>query len=465
MLSKKIQFWRNILFLLDCALLAWCWILSYELRFTSGWFPMNFEPPTRAEYLNALWLIPPVWLVFFSSFRLADSRRRGTRAQEVLELLRSAGLFTLVLMSASWLVFKLSYSRLFLGSYWLFASASLLGLRIGFRELLRQLRRSGWTARNALIIGTDELAREVQERLRLHPELGVQLCGYLTANEAQLGTEVLGKPVLGGLSELAQVIRRGEIDEVFVAQSAELEPQLDKLLSDLGDELVDINLVSDLCKHAMLGGCIEDFEGMPVLAVSSSPMIGWGLVLKRLFDISLATLGVIMTAPVLLFSALLVRMTSRGPAFYAQERFGLDGRRFTIYKLRTMIVDAEKNGPVWGIPNDPRVTPIGRFLRGCSIDELPQLWNVIKGDMSLVGPRPAQPVFVERFKTSIPRYMQRHRVKPGLTGWAQINGQRGDGAADERLKYDLFYIRNWSMGLDVKILWATIWGGFLNRNA
>lgn len=465
MLSKKIQFWRNILFLLDCLLLAWCWMLAYEVRFTSGWIPLAFDTPPRSDYLSALWLIPPIWLTLFSGFRLAGTRRRGSRGAEVLELLRSAGIFTLVLMSASWLVFKLSYSRMFLGGYWLLASASLLGLRIGFRELIRVLRRAGWTARNAMIIGTDELALDVQERVRLHPELGIRLRGYLSPKPEEVGTEIAGVAVLGELGELAAVIGREGIDEVFVAQSAELEPHLDTVLRELGDELVDINLVSDLCKHAMLGGRIEDFEGMPVLAVSSSPMIGWGYVVKRVFDVSLASMGLLAMTPVLALSALVVRLTSRGPAFFEQERFGLDGRRFTIHKLRTMVVDAEKDGPVWGIANDPRVTPIGRFLRASSIDELPQLWNVIKGDMSLVGPRPAQPVFVERFKASIPRYMQRHRVKPGLTGWAQINGQRGEGPADERLQYDLFYIRNWSMGLDLKIIWATVWGGFLNRNA
>lgn len=465
MLGKKVQFWRSLLFLCDCALLAWCFFLAYELRFTSGLFADEFDAPTRGEYLRALWLVPPIWLTLFSGLRLAETRRRGSRKAEVLELLRAAGIFTLVLLSASWLVFKQPFSRLFLGLYWWMATASLLGLRIGFRELIRVLRRSGWTARNALIIGTDELARDVRERLRLHPELGLRLVGYLSPRLAEVGEELEGLPVLGHLDDLSAVVRREEIDEVFVAQSRDLERRLDSLLFLLGNELVDINLVSDLCKHAMLGGRIEDFEGMPVLAVSSSPMIGWGYVIKRAFDVAAASMGLLLTSPVLLVAALAVRLSSRGPALYAQERFGLDGERFTIHKLRTMVLDAEKDGPVWGIANDPRVTPVGRFLRRTSLDELPQLWNVIKGDMSLVGPRPAQPVFVERFKESIPRYMQRHRVKPGLTGWAQIHGQRGEGPADERLQYDLFYIRNWSMALDLKIIWATVCGGFLNPEA
>ncbi|MCB9913683.1 MAG: undecaprenyl-phosphate glucose phosphotransferase [Planctomycetes bacterium] len=465
MLGKKVQFWRSLLFLLDCALLSWCWILAYQLRFADAFLPEGYTVPSRHDYLTALWLVPPVWLTIFSTLRLAGTRRRGTRRAEVVELLRAAGLFTLVLVSGSWMVFKLSFSRLFLALFWWLAASGLLGLRIAFRELIRQLRRAGFTARNALIVGTDGLARQVRTRLELHPELGLRLVGFLTPHAQEVGCELDEAPVLGDLEAVAAIVRQREVDEVFVAQSAELEPELEALLTRLGDELVDVNLVSDLCKHAMLGGRVENFEGMPVLAVSSSPMIGWGYVVKRCFDVALAALGLALTAPVLLAAALAVRLTSRGPALYAQERFGLDGRCFTIHKLRTMVVDAEKDGPVWGIPNDPRVTTVGRFLRRTSIDELPQLWNVLKGDMSLVGPRPAQPYFVERFKERIPRYMQRHRVKPGLTGWAQIHGQRGDGPADERLKYDLFYIRNWSLGLDVKILWATVCGGFLNPDA
>ena len=465
MLTKKVQFWRNILFLLDCVMLAWCWFLAFQLRFESGWISMDYRAPELAEYMRGLWLVPPVWFAVFSSLRLSKTRRSVSRKSEVLQVFVAGGLFTLLLTSASWLAFKLSYSRLFLATFWLMSSAGLMGLRIGFRELIRQLRRSGWTARNAVVLGTDQLARDVQRRLREHPELGVRFLGFVTVHPEEVGRPLAESSVVASVEELTALVRRERVDEVFVAQSAELEPCLDGVLHELGDELVDINLISDLCKHAMLGGRVEDFEGMPVLAVSRSPMVGWAMVGKRAFDFTLAGVGLVVTAPVVLVAAVLVKLTSRGPVFYAQERFGLDGERFIIHKLRTMVTDAEKDGPVWGLANDPRVTPLGRGLRKTSIDELPQLWNVLKGEMSLVGPRPAQPVFVERFKENIPRYMQRHRVKPGLTGWAQIHGQRGEGPADERLKYDLFYIRNWSMWLDVRIIWVTVWGGFLQRGA
>ncbi len=463
MLNKKVQFWRNILFLLDCLMLAWCWFLAYQLRFESGLVPMDYAQPKLAEYMRGLWLVPPVWFAVFSGLGLYTTRRRVSRKSEVLHLFGAAGLFALLLTSASWFAFKLSYSRLFLVGFWLMSGAVLVGLRIGFRELIRQLRRKGWTARNAVVLGTDELALDVHERLRQHPELGVRFLGFVTVHPQEVGAELADSSVIASVGELTALVRRERVDEVFVAQSAELEGHLDHVLRELGDELVDINLISDLCKHAMLGGRVEDFEGMPVLAVYRSPMVGWAMVGKRAFDFAMAAVGLVLTAPLILVAATLVKLTSRGPIFYAQERFGLDGERFIIHKMRTMVVDAERDGPVWGIANDPRVTPIGRFLRRTSVDELPQLWNVLKGEMSLVGPRPAQPVFVDRFKENIPRYMQRHRVKPGLTGWAQIHGQRGEGPADERLKYDLFYIRNWSMWLDVRIIWVTVWGGFLQR--
>ena len=472
MLSKKVQFWKSLLFVVDCLFLAGCWYAAYWLRFHLGWIPLDEEyvippwsDPVAADYVDALWLVPVLWILFFSNLRVSDPRRRTTKLGEAFALVRVTALFTLALMSASWLVSKGTYSRYFLVVFWLLATSGLLGLRLLFRDFIRQLRRRGLLSRNALLVGTDVLARDVRDRLHLHPELGVKLIGYVTARGEEVGLDLDGCTVLGDLEALPALIEEHKIDEVFVAQSRDLEGSLERILGELGEQLVDVSLVSDLCRHAMLGGRVEDFEGMPLISVSNSPMIGWGSVLKRCFDFFLAMLALVLTAPIILLAIVLVRLSSPGPVFYRQERFGLDGRRFSIHKIRTMVVDAEKDGPVWGIPNDPRVTAVGRILRMVSIDELPQLWNVLRGDMSLVGPRPAQPVFVERFKESIPRYILRHRVKPGITGWAQIHGQRGDTAPDERLKYDLFYIRNWSVSLDIKILWYTVWGGFLNRNA
>ncbi len=465
MLNKKIRFWRSLLFFADCLLLGLCWHGAYWLRFDSGWIPLRHDVPTWSLYEPALWLVPVLWLAFSGSLGLSDPRRRTAKLGEALALARATALFALTLTSASWLVFKLTYSRVFLVGFWCLATVSLLCLRLAFRDLIGQLRRRGLLARNVLVVGTDGLARQVRERLRLHPELGVNLLGFVTARGEEIGADLDGCRVLGDLQALPFLIAEHEIDEVFVAQSADLEDSLGTLLGELGEQLVDVSLVSDLCRHALLGGRVEDFEGMALLAVSNSPMIGWGSVAKRCFDLLLASLGLVLSAPLVLLAIVLVRLTSPGPVFYRQERFGLDGRRFSIHKIRTMIVDAEKDGPVWGGRNDPRVTRVGRLLRMTSIDELPQLWNVLRGDMSLVGPRPERPVFVERFQESVPRYILRHRVKPGITGWAQIHGHRGDTPADERLQYDLFYIRNWSVGLDVKILWYTAWGGFLNWKA
>ncbi len=463
MLNKKVQFWRNVLFILDGLLLSAIWAGAYELRWSTGWFDMNFDVPLRAQYLQGLWLVAPLWFFFITAFELTRTRRQESRLGEALRMSRAVGLFTLVLVSASWLVFKANYSRIFLGAFFCTSTVSLLAQRVVFREFIRHLRRRGLNARSALIVGTDGLARSIKAKLFRHPELGVELAGYISVGSEPVPDELGGIPVLGGVGDLATILATRPVDEVFIAQSREVEAQLDLILNEVGEELVNINLVSDLYKHSMLGGCVEDFEGMPILAVNTSPMAGWGLVLKRTFDFVLATLGLIFTLPLIGLGALLVKLTSPGPAFYRQERFGLDGRRFWIHKIRTMVHDAEKDGPVWGITDDPRVTKVGRILRMVSIDELPQLWNVIRGDMSLVGPRPAQPVFVQRFKESIPKYMLRHRVKPGLTGWAQVNGQRGMSPADERLAFDLYYIRNWSVALDCRIIWRTVWGGFLNR--
>jgi len=242
--------------------------------------------------------------------------------------------------------------------------------------------------------------------------------------------------------------------------------QLEKILADIDDELVTVRLIPDLLHVMTLRSSVEELEGLPLINLRESPMVGWAAVQKRGFDAVVASLMLLGLSPVLLVAALAVWASSGRPLFYRQERMGLDGRVFRMLKFRTMRPDAEKEtGPVWTSPDDPRRTGLGALLRRTSVDELPQLWNVVRGDMSLVGPRPERPVFIERFRREIPGYMLRHKVRAGLTGWAQVHGWRGDTSLHERVEHDIYYIQNWSLALDLRILLMTLWRGWFHRNA
>jgi exopolysaccharide biosynthesis polyprenyl glycosylphosphotransferase len=241
---------------------------------------------------------------------------------------------------------------------------------------------------------------------------------------------------------------------------------MEKILRELAHEMVDINVIPDLYQYAILRGRVEEFEGLPIITLSGSPMYGWNSITKRALDLCLGVPALILALPVLALLACLVKLTSRGPAFYVQERMGFDGTVFRMVKLRSMRDDAEREtGAVWAQDKDPRRTRLGVFLRSTSLDELPQLWNVCKGEMSLVGPRPERPALIEGFRQSIPGYMLRHRVKAGMTGWAQVHGWRGNTSLEQRLEHDLYYVQHWSLLLDIKILWMTLWSGFVHRHA
>jgi Undecaprenyl-phosphate glucose phosphotransferase len=252
---------------------------------------------------------------------------------------------------------------------------------------------------------------------------------------------------------------------VLVALPMEQLGALKTIMATLSQETVDVRVVPDLYQYMTLCGGIDEFAGLPLINLQATSLVGWNLVIKRLFDMSLALTGMILISPLLVLVALAVRLSGRGPVFYTQERVGMDGRTFKMYKFRTMRVDAEADGAKMTVEGDPRRTAIGTVLRTLSLDELPQLWNVVRGDMSLVGPRPEQPGFVEDFKREIPRYALRHKIKAGMTGWAQVNGMRGNTSIEKRIEMDLYYIENWSMTLDFKILARTVFGGFLSRNA
>jgi len=315
------------------------------------------------------------------------------------------------------------------------------------------------------VIGAGQLGQRVIETIEGHRELGFRVTGVLTRKAEKVGTRVQGALVLGMIADVDRVLDQSPVDQVIIALPIEESAVMKDLMEQLAQRTVDVKVVPDLYQYITLRGGLEEFGGLPIISLQGGPLDGWNLIAKRIFDLLISASALLLAAPLLLGLALLVRLTSRGPVLYRQERMGMDGRTFQMLKFRTMQADAEAEGAVMAAIDDPRRTPIGAFLRRSSLDELPQFFNVLVGEMSLVGPRPERPMFIEEFKKQIPRYHLRHLVKSGITGWAQVNGLRGQTSIQKRIEFDLYYIENWSLMLDLKILVRTALGGFLSKNA
>jgi Undecaprenyl-phosphate glucose phosphotransferase len=334
------------------------------------------------------------------------------------------------------------------------------------REVLERRWRAGIGLKKILIAGSGDLGRLVADKILEHRELGYQIVGFVDDRAGGDHLGYRGFPLLGTLDDAADITAQESIDHLYVALPPEQHVRMLELLESTSREMVDVKVVPDLLQVIALRARLEDLDGIPVININEPPLQGFNSIVKRGIDIVMSAIALAILALPIGLIALFVKLTSKGPVLFHQERMGLDGKPFTIVKFRSMYDDAERHtGPVWAIADDPRVTNLGRFLRRSNLDELPQLWNVLRGDMSIVGPRPERPHFVEQFKHKIPQYMLRHKVKAGLTGWAQVNGWRGNTALEKRIEYDLYYIENWSVRLDLKIMWLTLLKGFFHKHA
>jgi Undecaprenyl-phosphate glucose phosphotransferase len=336
-----------------------------------------------------------------------------------------------------------------------------LALTFLSREAVRQVLERRWRAgiglKRVLIAGAGELGRLVADRILEHRELGFQVIGFIDDRAGGDHLGYRGLPLLGTLEEAGELVLREKVDHLYVALPLNEHGKVVNVIQGASREGVDIKVVPDLLQFIALRARLEELDGVPIININDVPLQGVNSVVKRAVDLAVSLLALLLLALPLAIIALLVRFTSPGPVFYRQERMSLDGRGFTVYKFRSMFQDAEREtGPVFASDDDPRCTPVGRFLRRFDMDELPQIWNVVRGDMSLVGPRPERPFFVEQFKQQFPQYMLRHKVRSGITGWAQVNGWRGNTSIEKRIEFDLYYIGNWSLRLDLKIMWLTI---------
>jgi Undecaprenyl-phosphate glucose phosphotransferase len=447
----------------DLLLVAGSWLLAYVARFYVIGPQSRHGIPPLEPYLLMLLPILIVWGIAFRAFDLYHPRRIGSRLSEVAGIAKASTVGALVLVSVMTFFFReYDYSRVVIVYFWIFSIAGVSFARYAFREALRVARRRGYNLRFALVVGGGELAAGVVRRLKARPDTGIQILGLVGDDKRAAA----GVQSLGGFADLRAVLDAHEVDHVILALAHEEYGRLGGLLEAIGDEPVTIHVVPDLGRFTSLRGGVEEFEGLPFVHLRESPLYGWSRVAKRVFDVAFSLAVVALLSPVLVALAAAVKLTSRGPILYGQERMGLDGQRFRMMKLRTMRVDAEREtGPVWAAAGDDRRTPIGAFLRRFSLDELPQFVNVLRGEMSVVGPRPERPVFVERFRRTVPGYMLRHKVKSGLTGWAQVHGLRGNTSLEKRIEYDIEYIERWSFWLDLKIIGLTLVRVLFDRNA
>ncbi len=463
MLKARAKLFEHLMLAGDLALIAGSWLLAYSLRFYLGPIPVYRGVPPLRPYLALLVPILVVWAVAFRAFGLYRPRRLGSRLGEVWDVAKASTVGVLILVALTFFARSYEFSRLVIAYFWVISILAVSASRAGFREALRVARRRGYNLRYALVVGGGELARTVISRLRQRPDVGIQVLGVI--GDEKDGAD-LGARRLGGYGDLQAVLDRGGVDHVILALPHEDYARIGMILEEIGDEPVTIHFVPDLLRFASLRAGVEEFQGLPFIHLRESPLYGWNLILKRGFDLAVGGLALLLATPLMLLVTVVIKLTSGGPVLYRQERMGLDGRRFWMLKFRTMPADAEaETGPVWTTSGDPRRTRLGAFLRSWSLDELPQLLNVLKGEMSLVGPRPERPVFVEQFRRRIPGYMLRHTVKSGMTGWAQVNGWRGNSSLEKRIEYDLDYIERWSLAFDLRILWLTFWNGFRNTNA
>jgi Undecaprenyl-phosphate glucose phosphotransferase len=463
-LKQRSEFFQSLMMLNDLFFLSVAWWLAYLIRFETDFFP-DPEPHLFLHYLTGWLIILIVWTFVFYWLDFYRPRRLSGQRREFVDVLKGSSLALLIFLGVLFLLRAIVLSRIVVILFALLSFSFLNLSHIVFREGLRFLRRRGYNLRHVLIIGTPQQVNALAQKLHGYRQFGLRIEGvYLTQQTPPAVSRFFEGRYLKDSGELNRLIKSGAIDQVFVTLPLEQAGELNEIQQWLDDEPITIHFIPDLGELAKLRGRMEEFDGLPIISLQSSPLQGWNSILKRITDLSIGGLALAIFSPLMLLIAAGIKLTSSGPVLYRQERMGLDGKRFRILKFRTMVKNAEQStGPVWATANDPRVTSFGRLLRATSLDELPQLVNVLRGEMSLVGPRPERPVLIEYFRKSIPGYMLRHKVKAGMTGWAQVNGWRGNTSLESRIQHDLDYIGNWSLSRDLKILVLTVFGGFRNK--
>jgi Undecaprenyl-phosphate glucose phosphotransferase len=417
-------------------------------------------------YTAALIAIVPSYLILYNAFDMYTSKRTARTVYEIFNIIKANTIGILGIMVVFYAVKIPDFSRGFVAAFYVSNIIVESLMRKAVRYGLRQMRSKGYNIKHILLVGYSRAAEEYIDKIRSNPEWGYKVCGILD-DRVPKGANYKGIEVIGEIDMLEDMLAENSLDEISITISLGDYDRLESIVNVCEKSGVHTKFIPDYNSVIPSSPYFEDLDGLAVVNIRRVPLTNTGnKIIKRVFDIFGSVVAIVLFSPIMVIAAFGIKATSKGPLIFKQERVGLHNRPFKMYKFRSMEVQddtQEKKG--WTTKNDPRVTRIGRILRKTSIDELPQFFNVLKGDMSLIGPRPERPLFVEKFKEEIPRYMIKHQVRPGITGWAQVNGYRGDSSIKKRIEYDLYYIENWTITFDFKILFLTFFKGFVNKNA
>ena len=421
-------------------------------------------------YFSALIIIIPGFLILYEFFELYTPKRISGRRSEIANIFKANSIgfliFTLTLYLGGKNMNMHHFSRRLVIIFYILTNVLMVFERSFIRSFLMSIRTKGYNQKHILLIGYSRAAEGYIDRVKQNPEWGYNIRGILDDNKDR-GFSYNGVKVIGTIPNLHMILEMNVLDEIAITLSIKEYEHLEAIVNDCEKSGVHTKFIPDYNNFIPTIPYIEDLQGLPVINIRHVPLTELhNAYIKRIVDIFGALFGIILFSPLMIIAAILVKLTDGGPIIYAQERVGLHNKPFKMYKFRSMAVQKpSEEKSKWTTPNDPRVTAVGRFIRKTSIDEMPQFFNILKGDMSLVGPRPERPFYVEKFREEIPHYMIKHQVRPGLTGWAQVNGFRGDTSIQKRIDHDLYYIENWTLGFDFKIMFLTIFKGFINKNA
>lgn len=468
MIKDNQRHFNRLHVVIDACIVAAAYMLAWAVQFP---LQNNISGLVFRHYMSVLPFLVPGYLILYAVFGLYTTKSVRRKRVEVEKIIQANTLGLVLFMTALFffrgnLDFTNHFSRMMLAWFFLFNITLECLFRNFIRLFLQHIREKGFNQKHMILVGYSRAAEEYIDRIKANPEWGYDIMGILDDN-VQPGMKYRGVEVFGRTEEIAQVLEAAKPDEIAITLGLSEYSKLEHIVAVCEKSGVHTKFIPDYNNIIPTRPYTEDLMGLPVINIRHVPLTNtFNAFMKRTMDLAGSVCAIVLFSPVMLVTAIAIKLTSPGPLIYTQERVGLHNKTFRMYKFRSMEVQSpKKERGAWTVPGDPRVTKIGKIIRKTSIDELPQLFNILKGDMSLVGPRPERPFFVEKFREEIPRYMIKHQVRPGMTGWAQINGYRGNTSIRKRIEYDLYYIENWTLGFDIKILFLTIFKGFINKNA
>lgn len=468
MIKDNQKYFNRLHLLVDAIVVAVSYLLAWYIKFCTVF--ADTEPGAGAldmrTYFSFLYFVVPEYIVLYYFFNMYAPKRATRRKYEIEAIIKANTVGIVIFIVFLYMIKQNHFSRFMMGAFFAINVVAATICRTLIRNTLLYFRKKGYNLKYILLVGYSRAAEEYITRINANPQWGYVVRGILD-DRIPSGTIYKGVKVVGRVENIKYILPENKLDEIAITLALKDYDHLEYIVDLCEKSGVHTKFIPDYNSLVPSHPYTEDLMGLPVINIRYVPLtntLNW--VAKRTVDMIGASVGLILFSPVMLICALAIRFTSRGPVIFKQERVGLHNKTFKMYKFRTMEMQkASAEQKAWTVKDDPRVTTVGKFLRRTSLDELPQLFNIWVGEMSLVGPRPERPQFVEKFKEEIPRYMIKHQVRPGLTGWAQINGYRGDTSIRKRIEYDLFYIENWTMALDIKIMFLTIFKGFINKNA